>query len=140
MSARTGTAWQNEQILALEAENAELRQKVGDADAADDLAETAWGIIANASDWLEGTGKSDVARAEWVAAAERWRDRYHLTLRPAEPLRRYDSETGDDLRPYIQAFAQAYCFAPNAAKVVDIELGQTVAILFLRAAREASDG
>lgn len=41
-----------------------------------ELAETAWGIIANAShgDWSQET-------TEWRAAAERWRDAYHAFLR-----------------------------------------------------------
>ncbi len=41
---------------------------------ADDMLELAWGIIANATDW----DRDD--RAEWRAAAERWRDRYHEML------------------------------------------------------------
>ena len=37
-----------------------------------DLLETAWVVIANASDWGE--------RDDWQEAAERWRDQYHLWL------------------------------------------------------------
>lgn len=40
-----------------------------------DLLELAWGIIANA--W---EGNWDQAPAEWLAAAQRWRDRYHAGL------------------------------------------------------------
>jgi len=40
----------------------------------DDMLEMAWGVIANATDW----DRDD--RAEWRAAAERWRDRYHEHL------------------------------------------------------------
>ncbi len=42
------------------------------SDAAEDLLETAWILIANASggDWTR-------ASSEWRAAAEKWRDRYH---------------------------------------------------------------
>ena len=40
-----------------------------------DLAETAWGIIANANG-----GNWDTASNEWKNAAKRWRDRYHLQL------------------------------------------------------------
>ena len=45
-----------------------------------DLAETAWGIIANAygGDW----GKASEASG-WKKAAERWRDRYHKELSKA---------------------------------------------------------
>ena len=42
----------------------------------DDLLNTAWVVIANASDWiLEGNHST-----EWVEAAKRWRDAYHRTL------------------------------------------------------------
>lgn len=40
-----------------------------------DLVESAWGVIANAH-W----GNWDLAPAEWKAAAEAWRDRYHALL------------------------------------------------------------
>ncbi len=53
-------------------------------------------------------------------------------------LRRYDSETDDDLKPFLEAFAQAYCYSPNTTKVLDPELGKAVALLCLRAAREAT--
>jgi len=43
-----------------------------DAPQPDDLLYEAWGVIANASGWLEDT--------EWRAAAERWRDKWHATL------------------------------------------------------------
>ena len=38
-----------------------------------DALEAAWGLIANASDWVEYP-KSEKYRLQWVAAAERWRD------------------------------------------------------------------
>ena len=42
----------------------------------DDLLETAWVVIANASDWiLEGKHQT-----EWVKEARRWRDDYFATL------------------------------------------------------------
>ncbi len=41
--------------------------------------ETAWGVIANASDW-DHSAKSEKAASEWIAAAERWRDSYHVFL------------------------------------------------------------
>ncbi len=44
-----------------------------------DEMETAWGVIANASDW-DHSAKSNKAAKEWVTAAERWRDRYHELL------------------------------------------------------------
>lgn len=40
----------------------------------DDLLEAAWGLIANASDWM------DDSRTEWTDAAKKWRDAYHETL------------------------------------------------------------
>jgi hypothetical protein len=39
----------------------------------DDLLETAWVIIANASDWNN-------PNSEWREAAERWRDAYFASL------------------------------------------------------------
>lgn len=38
----------------------------------DDLLHRAWGVIANARDWLE----TDDQAQEWVDAAERWRDEW----------------------------------------------------------------
>lgn len=40
-----------------------------------DLAEAAWGVIANASD-----GDWSRQKDEWVVAAQRWRERYHAAL------------------------------------------------------------
>ena len=49
------------------------REAIGH-EAAGELAEQAWVVIANASDWDEEN------RREWREAAERWRDAYFLTL------------------------------------------------------------
>lgn len=45
-----------------------------------DLAESAWGIIANASG-----GNWDLQADDWKLAAAHWRDRYHGALRTALP-------------------------------------------------------
>lgn len=45
----------------------------------DELLELAWGLIANAQG-----GNWDAASPEWREAAERWRDRYHEVLPPAD--------------------------------------------------------
>jgi len=53
-------------------------QQVAETDS-NDLLELAWGIIANAGDWLvvaDGTPCSQRAQT-WREAAARWRDRYH---------------------------------------------------------------
>lgn len=50
-------------------------------------------------------------------------------------LRRFDNESDDALKPYIQAFASAYCYAPNTGKTVDVALGKVVAVLCFRAAQ-----
>lgn len=52
-----------------------LQLERGDVETLVDLAEVAWGIIANANggDWSK-------ASAEWREAAGRWRDRYHALL------------------------------------------------------------
>lgn len=57
-----------EHLLACERRNADASDLI-------DLAEVAWGVIANASggDWSKAT-------AEWRDAASRWRDRYHAML------------------------------------------------------------
>lgn len=47
-----------------------------DTEQPDDLLYEAWGVIANASDWIVD---SEQAR-QWQAAAIRWRDRWHATL------------------------------------------------------------
>lgn len=41
----------------------------------EDLLESAWGLIANANE-----GNWDKAIPEWKAAAEKWRDEWHLQL------------------------------------------------------------
>ncbi len=43
-----------------------------------DLAEDAWGVISNATDW------DSKSRLEWTIAAEKWRDRW-LASRPSSP-------------------------------------------------------
>jgi len=47
-----------------------------DTPAPADLLYEAWGVIANARDWL----LTDDQSQEWVDAAERWRDKFHDTL------------------------------------------------------------
>jgi len=47
-------------------------------------------------------------------------------------MRRFDNETDDDLRPWLEAAAQAYCYEPNTSKELDSELCVTAAILMLR--------
>lgn len=56
-------------LLAITTALAQARQEQ------EDLLETAWGVIANASGgrWAEQS-------PEWQGAAERWRDRWHATL------------------------------------------------------------
>lgn len=50
------------------------------ADGYMDQLEMAWGIIANASDWMLPDGAGVSPPGEWREAAERWRDGYHLAL------------------------------------------------------------
>ncbi len=47
---------------------------------ADDLLELAWGVIANARDWILEDKQADT----WCEAATRWRDAFHASLPNAE--------------------------------------------------------
>ena len=47
----------------------------------DDLADAAWGLIANAYG-----GNWDLASHEWREAAERWREKYHKSLPEPGPF------------------------------------------------------
>ena len=69
-----------ESPLVLAIVDATLAEDQGDlvtlAEDQGDLLEKAWVIIANAADWmLEGK-----PHAEWIGAAEHWRDSYFATL------------------------------------------------------------
>jgi hypothetical protein len=45
----------------------------------DDLSYQAWGVIANARDWLLAE-EGDQQSIQWREAAIRWRDRFHASL------------------------------------------------------------
>lgn len=55
--------------------NEQERSEDGGYPSSHQLAEAAWGIIANA-----GQGNWDIQTPEWREAAARWRDRYHADL------------------------------------------------------------
>ncbi len=52
-----------------------IEEHAGKCLALEDLAEAAWGVIANA-----GYGSWNSESPEWRLAAERWRDRYHAIV------------------------------------------------------------
>ena len=60
-----------------------------------DHIEAGWSIIANVNggDWLRHQNK------EWVKAAVKWRDEYHLLLKDKRPPESFNPVCGDDNQP-----------------------------------------
>ena len=125
------------QAESVRAQPAELEQ---DSEQPDDLLYDAWCVIANVGHLRGGWSAQ---HAEWIAAAERWRDNWHATLNatPA-PAKTLEPAFGDTDVP-------GACKALNAAGIEDTQqlalaLKTTVAEInqlerehFVAAAREA---
>lgn len=101
--------WGIDEAVRIERERASKRVDIRETS---DMLEAAWGVIANAMDWDDGT------RAEWRGAAERWRDRYHAWLlanwkRDAKPaardafatVRELSSRSGEPVEPAADPLA-----------------------------------